>query len=366
MNRNLLLRTAAAIVLASGMGFAQNCDPRSSPPVQMQVQLAFGADQTLEAVPGTISGQKDSMHRDDAGGGERSHAFNASMQIRVQLQDALGGTLQESTPNAEGKLQFTVCSDGSYRLRVTGLTVEEAMVEDLQPGRGDRMVNVTLHHKGIKPAPNAPNTTVSARELHIPRKAQAQLDKGDSALRQNKLEQAGSHYAKAIEIYPEFAQAQNNLGIVLMRQGKKDQGRAAFERALTIDSQYAPAQLNLAKIAVDEKRFPDALDRARLALKTEPLNRSALFVATQAAFFAGDYAQTIRYARTLHALPHQPYALIHFLAGKSLEAEHRPVEAMSEYQSFIAEDPNDPNAARARELLTLLQASRASDPAAPH
>ena len=354
------------ILIVRALCAAQNCDPRSGPPVQMQVQLAFGEAQGAEAVPGTVSGQKDSMHRDDAAGAEQSHAFPASMQLRVQLQDALGGTIQESTPNGEGKLQFTVCSDGSYRLRVTGLTVEEALVEDLQPGRGDRMVNVTLHHKGVKPEPNGPNRTVSARDLHIPRKAQQQLDRGDSALRQDKLELAGSHYAKAIEIYPEFAQAHNNLGIVLMRQGKKDEGRAAFERALTIDPQYAPAQLNLAKIAFDEKRFLQSFDLSRQALKTEPLNTSALFVATESAFFTGDYQQTISYSRTLHALPHKPYALIHFLAGKSLEAEHRPAEAIAEYQTFLSEDPSDPNAARAREQLTLLETRRASDTAAPH
>jgi hypothetical protein len=91
-----------------------------------------------------------------------------------------------------------------------------------------------------------------------------------------------------------------------------------------------------------------------------------LFMATQAAFFAGNYGETVSYARTLHSLPHKQYALIHFLAGKSLEAEHQPVEAITEYQTFIAEDPKDPNTARARELLTLLQASRVAEGAVRH
>src|SRR5437588_12039692 len=77
----------------------QSCDPRSGPPIQMQAQLSF-SDQAAE--PGSVSTQNDSMHRDDAAGAQQSHSFAANLQIRVQLQDALGGTLQETTPNEEG------------------------------------------------------------------------------------------------------------------------------------------------------------------------------------------------------------------------------------------------------------------------
>jgi hypothetical protein len=360
MIRDRLLQLGTMILATCVLSSPQNGDPRSGAPVQMQVQLTFSEDQSSEAVPGTISKQKDSMHRDDAGA-QQNHAFNAGMQLRVQLQDAFGGTLQEAAPNGEGKLQFTTRSDGTYRLRVTGPTIEEALVEDLQPGRGDRMVNVTLHHKRGGQDAHPPNASISAHDLQVPKKAQAQLDKGDSALKKSQLEAAELHYSKAIEIYPRFAQAENNLGIVLMREGRKEQGKAAFERALLIDSRYAPAQVNLAKIAFDGKRFREAFDLAREALKTEPLNTAALFVATQAAFFSGNYGETISYARTLHSLPHKQYALIHFLAGKSLEADHRPVEAIGEYQTFISEDPTDPNVARARQLITVLQASRLAD-----
>jgi tetratricopeptide (TPR) repeat protein len=227
------------------------------------------------------------------------------------------------------------------------------------------MVNVTLHPKRGRQDPNRPNASVSARELEVPKKAEAQLKKGDSALRKSQLEAAELYYSKAIQIYPRFAQAENNLGIVLMREGRRAQGKAAFDRALLIDTRFAPAQVNLAKIAFDEKRFRDAFDLAREALKTEPLNTAALFVATQSAFFSGNYGETISYARTLHSLPHKQYALIHFLAGKSFEAGHRTVEAIAEYQTFISEDPTDPNVARARQLITVLQASRLSDSAAP-
>ena len=158
-------------------------------------------------------------------------------------------------------------------------------------------------------------------------------------------------------IYPQFEGAQNSLGVVLMQEGKKTEGRAAFEAAVAVNHNYAPAQINLAKIAFDEKRFDDAYTLARQALKSEPLNAAALFVAAESAFFKGEYGDTVSYTRTLHSLPHQHYGLAHYLAAKSLEAQHQPEAAIVEYQTFLEENPSDPNAKRARELVALLQAS---------
>ena len=329
----------------------------------MQAQLSF-SDQAAE--PGSVSTQNDSMHRDDAAGAQQSHSFAANLQIRVQLQDALGGTLQETTPNAEGKAQMTVCRNGVYRLRVTGPTIEEALVEDLHPGRGDRVVNVSLHHKLTKEQAEAQSPTVSAHRLRVPRKAQKALNKGDAALRRGRLEDAQKYYHEATEIDPQFEEAENNLGIVLIQEGRKSEGKAAFDRALVIDSHYAPAQVNLAKIAFDEKRFHDASELAKQALKNEPLNTGALFVAAESAFFIGEFSDTVRYANTLHSLPHKQFALVHFLAGKSLEAEHQPMAAITEYQTFLEEDSNDPNRPQARNRLTTLQVSKLAEPDASH
>lgn len=317
----------------------------------MQVQLTLSDES-----PGTST---DSMHRDDAAGADQSRRFNTNMQIRVQLQDSMGGTFQETYPDPEGKVRMTVCKYGTYRLRVTGSTIEETVVDDLQPGRGDKIVNVSLHRKLSKEDAKARKSTVSAQRLRVPKKAQKQLNKGDAALKEGNLETARKCYVNALGIYPQFEEAENNLGIVLMREGKKVEGKAAFDRAIAINPLYAQAQVNLAKIAFDEKRFQDAFELAQQALKSEPLNPAALFVAAESAFFNHDYGNTISYARTLHSLPHQQFGLVHFLAGKSLEAENQPGAAVAEYQAFLEEDPTDPNATRARELLTLLQISRA-------
>jgi thioredoxin-like negative regulator of GroEL len=345
-----------------GMGTlscAQICDVRTGAPMQMQVQLTFG-DRGDAGAPGASSTQNDSMHRGDAAGVERSHDFGPAMQIHIQLQDPSGGTLQEVLPGSDGQVRISVCKNSIYRIRVTGPDIEEALLDSVQPGHGDRLVTVVLHRKLTKEERRAKEATVSAHRLNVPKKAEKALEKGDAALKSGKLEQAKKHYEKALKIDPQFEEAENDLGIVLMQLGKKAEGRTAFERALSANARYAPARVNLAKIAFDEKRYNDAYLLAKQALSSEPLNPGALFVAAESAFFKQDFAETISLTRTLHSLPHQQYSLAHFLAAKSLEVQHQPAAALAEYQTFLEEDPTDPNAARARQLMALLQVTSAA------
>ena len=352
--KRILTMLPAVLVMVSAT-HAQICDNRTGAPMQMKVQLTFD-DSATSSTPGSVSTQNDPIHRGDTAGNARRSDFSA-MQIQVQLQDPTGGTFQEQMPGSDGQLRMTVCKKSIYRLRVIGPTIEEAILDSIQPGYGDSLVTVILHRKLTKEQRKAQEATVSTHSLRIPSKARKQLEKGDAALKKGKLAEAENHYKKAIALYPQFEEAQNSLGVVLMRDGKKAEGRAAFEAAIDVNPNYAPAQVNLAKIAVDEKRFDEAYALAQQALRTEPLNASGLFVAAEAAFFKGEYDDTVSYTRTLHSLPHQQYGLAHYLAAKSLEAQHQPDAAIGEYETFLQEDPTDPNAKRARELITLLQAS---------
>jgi Flp pilus assembly protein TadD len=135
---------------------------------------------------------------------------------------------------------MTVCKNSIYRLRVIGPMIEEALVDSVQPGRGDKLVTVVLHRKLANQEQKARTATVSAQGLRVPKKAQRQLDKGDAALKKGKLEEAKRHYTKAIQIYPEFEEAEDKLGIVLMQLGQKQAGKSAFKRAPSQSAEAMP------------------------------------------------------------------------------------------------------------------------------
>src|SRR5437763_16917656 len=197
--------------------------------MQMRVQLTID-DQARGASPGGAVNQQDQIHRGDSAGNQRSRDFT-TMQIQVQLQDPTGGTFQEQMPGSDGQLRMTVCKKSIYRLRVVGPSIEEAILDSIQPGYGDSLVTVVLHRKLSKEEHKAQEAMVSTHSLRIPSKARKQLEKGDAALKKGKLAEAENHYKKAIALYPQFEEAQNSLGVVLMRDGKKAEGRAASEAA---------------------------------------------------------------------------------------------------------------------------------------
>jgi tetratricopeptide (TPR) repeat protein len=343
------------LLLTVAPATAQICDNRS-PLTTVQIQLMFGDD----AREAGLSNHDVSQHSDSAGA--RKLSFDSSSDIRVQVSEQVGGVVADVMPSAEGKVVVNLCKNNRYSLRVTGSDIQEVTIDSLQPNRGDKLLNIVLHPKLTKEQRKAREASVSANRLRVPRKAQKELDKGNKAWQEGKVEKARAHFEKAVAIYPQFDEAENNLGLVFIRQNQRDAARAAFEQAIKANEKYAPALVNLARLEFDDKHYADASRLAKQALAVEPLSPAGLFVAAEATFFQKRYAETVSYTKTLHTLPHSNYALAHYLSGKALEAEGQAAEATIEYQTFVDEDPSDPNATRARELLALLQRVLAGPP----
>ena len=334
------------------------CGRTAGAPVDMQIRLTFDESAAEEGSEnaGGVDIQNDSAHR--AGNASQTAGVDfTTMQIRVQLQDAQGVPLQETTPRSDGKVTLRVCSRSAYRLRVTGADIEESVADDVQPGRGDRLMTIVLHHKGSKQKPKAGKGTIAVNRLRVPKKAQKELEQGDRELAKGHLQRAKASFEKAIEIYPSYDQAYNNLGVALMQTGDRQGGKQAFEKAVALNDHFARAYLNLAKIAIDDKQYAKACELARKSLSSEPLNPAALFVAAEASFFTRSFSDTVTYTRTLHTLPHEQFALAHFLSGKGLEAQSLPAQALSEYELFLKEDPSDSNAPKALEAIRALQSA---------
>jgi tetratricopeptide (TPR) repeat protein len=326
---------------------AQICDGRN-PLTPIQIQLMFGED----AADTGLDSRKASQQADTAGAYKQS--FENTSDIRVQLYEQLGGLLTEAQPNPDGKVRMNVCRNSRYTLRVTGSTIQEVTLDSIQPNRGDKLLTIVVHRRLTKQEEKVRKAMVAASRLRIPRKAEKEFKKGSEAFAREHWDKAETRFRKAIEFYSDYDEAHNALGILMMRQGRKAEGKEEFVRAVSINPRYAAAWINLAKIAIDDRDFAKALDHARQALTSEPMDPAALFVGAESAYFTHNYAETVRYSRTLHDLPHAPFALAHFLAGKSLQAQQLTAEAIGEYQKFLEEDPADPNAGQARYLLDVL------------
>ena len=292
---------------------------------------------------------------------------NEEIQIHVQVMDESGGTPKEASPNENGEINFSVTGSWQtragpapvvYRLRVVSSDYEEATLDKVVPAQGDRIVSIPLRRKGESDSRQRPSngSMVSLGALKVPDKAKKEWEKGNSALTSSDLKGAAEHFQKAIEIYPEYDSAYNNLGVVRMQQGDVEGARTDFQKAAALNEHFARAYVNLGKLAMQEKKYAEADGFLRKSLQSDPTNPEALFFAAEAALIVGRFEDSANDVRVLHTLAHEKYALGHYVAAKALEASNKSTEAVAEYQLFLKEAPDSPQAGAARKSLETLQA----------
>jgi Tfp pilus assembly protein PilF len=282
----------------------------------------------------------------------------ANMQLRVTLVNNAMMVRAERMTNDLGQAEFDDIGAGNYRLKVSGIGIEDTMTEGFTVRFGEGVHYETVQVRPSEKASNeaAPGTnTISAVRLNIPSKAEKEFRKGGEALQQNKLEDARKHWESAISIYPDYDMAYNNLGVVLMRTGHPQQGREAFEKAISLNPAFAGAYVNLARIAIQSRNFEQAQALLQKALTTEPMNTEALLLMSQAELATGNLDQAIANARKVHSLPHEQFAVAHYIAARAFRAKNNLRDAMAEYETYLRESPSAPAADRVRAEMKSLQ-----------
>ena len=281
-----------------------------------------------------------------------------STGLRVDLLTSSELGLSQGFTDDLGQVTFSRVLPGHYRLRVSGIGVEDVTTNNFQVSRGEgthfEFVRVPAKETaGMVSLGSGP--AVSAVELNVPDGARREYDAGMTALSQKDWPGAKARFQKALEIYPQYARASNGLGVVFMNTGELAKGRQAFEAALRLDDHLAAASLNLGLIAYREKRYPEAEALLTKSLSSDPLSPEALLHLANTQLLLGKAEEAVATARRLHNLEHGEFSLVHVIAARALETLKRPAEAAAEYQLYLQESPTGPAAGRARAALQALQ-----------
>jgi Tfp pilus assembly protein PilF len=292
---------------------------------------------------------------------------SAGNQIRIELRNDSEVPVGETFTDSEGRATFHVGIAGQYRVIASGIPIQGSASETLRVDDMDKSRTVFLR---VKPKSDAtPSTTktsapsvTSAAELRIPSDARKAFHRGMEAWEHNDFPKAAEQFEKAVSIYPQYDTAFNNLGVMYYQMNQTEKARAAFERSVALNDRNADADRNLARILIYDQNFGRAEELLKKSLMVEPLNPVTLTLMCVAEIQTGDDDGALTTAHKVHALPHEGYSVVHYVAGQALERKGQPQTATMEYETYLRESPNGAEAGQVRTALTRLTASSRPSP----
>src|ERR1700733_7751216 len=270
-----------------------------------------------------------------------------------------GNQVAETFTNDNGQAQFVNVAVGNYQVSVSGSGVQTTTSDtfEVDARKGTQSVFVR-----VKPAESADtrtvkgaSATVAANDLKLPRKASQAFDKATKLIAKQQWQPAIDQLNKALALYPSYAEAYNNLGVVYARLGDTAKEREAFQKATAANDHFAPAFVNLARLEMKQHNFSVAEADLTKATAADPTDVRTLALLAQAQLLDVHYEDAIVSARKVHSLPHNSYAVVHYVAARACERLHRLSEAVSELGLFLSEEPTGERASAARQEMTALQ-----------
>jgi tetratricopeptide (TPR) repeat protein len=289
----------------------------------------------------------------------------AGDQIRVELRDDTETPVEQTFTDSEGKVRFHVSKAGQYRVVASGTPVLGTGSETVRIDEADKSRTVYVRVKPkVESTSSVSSTTksntgpvTSAAELRVPADAKKAFHKGMEAWEHNDYPKAAEQFEKAVSMYPQYDTAFNNLGVMYFHMNEVEKARAAFEKSVALNDRNPDADRNLARILVRDGNYARAEELLKKSLVVEPLNPVSLTLMCVAEAQTGDDDGALATARKVHQLPHEGYSVVHFVAGQALEHKNDPQDAYVEYQTYLHESPNGPEAGQVQNAMTRLTAS---------
>lgn len=282
--------------------------------------------------------------------------------LRVEILSHQGTPISAAQTNGTGNADFQVMSGVAYRVQVSGQGVETTSY-DFRISDGEQVHMETVNVKPGAPADQQQqaqggSATISVGEMNIPDKARDELQKGMEAFAKGDMTKAQQRFEKAISIYPQYARAYAAEGILAVKSGDRAKAKSLFSKAIEVDNTFAPAYLDLARADFQDKDYTETESLLRKVMTLNPSIPDVVALLASAEYMNKEYDSALADAQRTHTLPnHEQFADVHLLAGKILEMENRPQDAVAEYRLFLQESPSSPQVPMVQQEVTQLEAA---------
>jgi len=280
----------------------------------------------------------------------------APLGIHLRLELAGKGSGIDCTTTGTGQCRFVPGGAGKYVIRVKQFGYKEASVDvDLVD---ILRAYVTLELKpdtgAVRPDSHQAIPSVSAADLAVPENAREEFRKGQSALKENKLEESVSHLRKAIKFYEAFPQAYTLLGTAYLEQENWKEAEKALDRATRLDGKASDAYLALGAVFNETKEYPRAETALLRGLELKPEAPAGHYEIAKTYWFLGRWQEAAPHARkAVSAMP--DVASPHALLGNILLRGQDAQGALDEYHEYLRLDPFGAMAPAVRQVVEKLE-----------
>lgn len=284
---------------------------------------------------------------------------SAGLHLRVRLMSGSSSTpVSENFTNDQGVAEFTRVPVGEYHVIVTGEGIEDSDSGQFEIDRRKTSQDLFITVRSSESRTHSGaggNSSVAAVDLNVPDTARKEFEKANEDMGRQDWTSAQQRLNRAISAYPQYAQAYNNLAAVYSHLNDPAREREALEKAIGLNDHLVPALVNLAKLCLQDKNATRAETLLEDASRAEPNNPETMTLLAQAQLLNKHFDAAIATAHNVHTMPHQNFAVVHYIAARAFERENRLQDALAELQLFLTEEPKGPRADHVREEIAHIQ-----------
>jgi Tfp pilus assembly protein PilF len=288
---------------------------------------------------------------------ERSRPLQ-DLPVFVEVTSIGNNSPQRGYTDTNGRVSFTVPSGTRYQLAVSGPGIKSKTESfEISPGQRSHQEEVEVELQAAGTTTRAPGGMVSAANLRIPEKAEQEFTKGMKEMSAHNWSKAREHLEKAIKYYPQFDWAYNNEGVAYIQEKNTQGAREAFQKAVAINDKNSDAVRNLARMKLVDNDF-SGVKELLLKLGPDPHDMEALMMLAYVRWQTREFDAALASALKVHQGDPDRFPLAHLIAARVYEMKGNQDAAQDQYQIYLKEAPDTPDARLAKEGMQRLAAKR--------
>jgi spermidine synthase len=168
--------------------------------------------------------------------------------------------------------------------------------------------------------------------------ALAHYNLGTALFAERKIEEAISHYKTSIKLNPSWAKAHDKLGSALFAERKVEEAITHFKTAIKLDPGFAEAYNNLGGTLLNTKMTEETIVYFKEAIRIKPdFDKAHYNLATALSIERKNKESITHYKVAIKLNPE--WALAHYSLGNALFAEQKNEEAIAHYKAAIKLKP---------------------------